>query len=109
MLRRFFFNPEATKYNNILIGVTEVQEDLEYKVDFLAGGVNMVLLVSLSLDFPLDKPVLKVQPLVIHPWVNEHSEIVSAPGLLNSPYRRACEMVHESWYLQFIRAAIQLT
>nr|CAD7432422.1 unnamed protein product [Timema monikensis] len=63
--------------------VTEVQEDLEYKVDFLAGGVNMVLLVSLSPDFPLDKPVLKVQPLVIHPWVNDHSEIVSAPGLLN--------------------------
>nr|CAD7260762.1 unnamed protein product [Timema shepardi] len=64
--------------------VTEVQEDLEYKVDFLAGGVNMVLLVSLSPDFPLDKPVLKVQPLVIHPWVNDHSEIVSAPGLLNA-------------------------
>ncbi|XP_069681970.1 vacuolar protein sorting-associated protein 37A-like [Periplaneta americana] len=63
--------------------VTEIQEDVEYRVEFNAGGYGMAILVSLSPEFPLEKPVLKVTPQIDHPWVNEQSEIISAPGLLN--------------------------
>ncbi|XP_067005837.2 vacuolar protein sorting-associated protein 37A [Anabrus simplex] len=63
--------------------VTELQEDVEYQVEFVSGGNNMAILVSLGPEFPLVKPVLKVIPPVSHPWVNEHSEVTRAPGLLN--------------------------
>ncbi|KAJ4440263.1 hypothetical protein ANN_08402 [Periplaneta americana] len=62
--------------------VTEIQ-DVEYRVEFNVGGYGMAILVSLSPEFPLEKPVLKVTPQTDHPWVNEQSEIISAPGLLN--------------------------
>lgn len=43
----------------------------------------MAIMVSLSAEFPLEKPVLRVCPPIVHRWCNEHSEIVNAPGLLN--------------------------
>ena len=58
-------------------------EDVEYQVQFDAGDKRMAILVSLSPEFPLEKPVLRVSPPITHPWCNEHSEITSAPGLLN--------------------------
>lgn len=63
--------------------MTELREDAEYKVEFEAGNRRMAIMVSLPPEFPLDKPTLRVTPPVEHPWCNEHSEIVSAPGLLN--------------------------
>jgi ESCRT-I complex subunit VPS37 len=63
--------------------VTEVQEDVEYRVEFSAGGHGMAIQVSLPPEFPLEKPVLKVSPQIDHPWVNEQCEIVGAPGLMN--------------------------
>lgn len=61
----------------------ELQEDVEYQVQFDTGEVRMAITVSLSPEFPLEKPVLRVTPPISHPWCNEHSEIISAPGLLN--------------------------
>ncbi|PSN53492.1 hypothetical protein C0J52_09329 [Blattella germanica] len=55
--------------------VIEIQEDVEYRVEFIAGGHEMAILVSLSPEFPLEKPVLKVTPQIDHLWVNESSEI----------------------------------
>ncbi|XP_012271054.1 vacuolar protein sorting-associated protein 37A [Orussus abietinus] len=63
--------------------VVELREDVEYQVLFDAGDRRMAILVSLSPEFPLEKPVLRVSPPIKHPWCNEHSEIVSAPGLLH--------------------------
>ncbi|XP_058805587.1 vacuolar protein sorting-associated protein 37A [Phymastichus coffea] len=63
--------------------VLELQQDVEYQVLFNAGERCMAIMVSLSPDFPLEKPVLRVSPPIKHKWCNEHSEITSAPGLLN--------------------------
>lgn len=63
--------------------VVELREDVEYQVQFNAGERRMAIMVSLSPEFPLEKPVLRVSPPINHPWCNEHSEITSAPGLLN--------------------------
>ncbi|KAJ9601318.1 hypothetical protein L9F63_000540 [Diploptera punctata] len=63
--------------------VIEIEEDAEYRVEFSAGGRDMAIIVSLSPEFPLEKPVLKVTPDIDHPWISESNEIVSAPGLLN--------------------------
>ncbi|XP_031828896.1 vacuolar protein sorting 37A [Nomia melanderi] len=63
--------------------VVELREDVEYQVQFNAGERRMAIMVSLSPEFPLEKPVLRVSPPVNHPWCNEYSEITSAPGLLN--------------------------
>lgn len=63
--------------------VVEVKVDVEYQVEFDAGDKRMAIMVSLSPEFPLEKPVLRVSPPVNHLWCNEHSEITSAPGLLN--------------------------
>lgn len=63
--------------------VVELREDVEYQVQFDAGERRMAIMVSLSPEFPLEKPALRVSPPVNHPWCNEHSEITSAPGLLN--------------------------
>lgn len=69
--------------NNTVCSVTEVQEDVEYRVEFSAGGHSMAIQVSLPPEFPLEKPVLKVSPQIDHPWVNEQCEIIGAPGLMN--------------------------
>jgi ESCRT-I complex subunit VPS37 len=63
--------------------VTEIQEDVEYRVEFSAGGCGMAIHVSLPPEFPLEKPVLKVSPHIDHPWVGDQCKIISAPGLLN--------------------------
>lgn len=63
--------------------VVELREDVDYQVEFHAGERRMAIVVSLSPNFPLEKPVLRVSPPVSHPWCNEHSEITCAPGLLN--------------------------
>jgi ESCRT-I complex subunit VPS37 len=66
--------------------VTEVVEDVEYKVDFSCGGRDMCLIINLGSNFPSEKPILTVNPPVSHPWVNQAGEITSAPGLLNVSY-----------------------
>ncbi|XP_034185415.1 vacuolar protein sorting 37A [Osmia lignaria lignaria] len=63
--------------------VVELREDVEYQVQFNAGDRRMAIVVSLSPEFPMEKPVLRVSPPISHPWCNEHSEVTSAPGLLN--------------------------
>ncbi|XP_075211374.1 vacuolar protein sorting 37A [Lycorma delicatula] len=63
--------------------VSEIQEDVEYKVEFLSGGKPFALIIKLCPEFPLEKPVLKIAPPVSHQWVSESGEITSAPGLLN--------------------------
>ncbi|XP_022899918.1 vacuolar protein sorting-associated protein 37A [Onthophagus taurus] len=63
--------------------VNEINEGNEYQVSFQAGGNDFSLVISLTADFPNEKPILKIIPFVVHPWVNGDGEITSAPGLLN--------------------------
>lgn len=72
-----------TVVHNLCYSVVELREDVEYQVQFNAGERRMAIMVSLSPEFPLEKPVLRVSPPIKHPWCNEHNEITSAPGLLN--------------------------
>lgn len=58
-------------------------EGYEYKVGFRAGGNDFSIAVSLASDFPNEKPVLKISPIIIHHWVGADGEITGAPGLLN--------------------------
>lgn len=70
-------------YTMIYYSVIELREDVDYQVEFDAGERRMAIMVSLSPKFPLEKPLLRVSPPINHHWCNEHSEITSAPGLLN--------------------------
>ncbi|KAK9888545.1 hypothetical protein WA026_000792 [Henosepilachna vigintioctopunctata] len=63
--------------------VSELTEGIEYQVDFHAGENDFKLIVSLGNDFPNEKPLIKIIPVIIHPWVNKDGDIISAPGLLN--------------------------
>lgn len=64
--------------------VSEINENSEYRVEFVAGNKNMSLNVVLSPEFPNEKPSIYVNPPVSHPWVPENSnQVAGAPGLLN--------------------------
>lgn len=63
--------------------MTEIIEGDEYEVAFQSGSNSLVLKVILSPEFPKNKPVLKIVPNVIHPWVSSDGDVTSAPGLLN--------------------------
>lgn len=85
-----FIIPKSINYSQLIpvrdsfcCSVVELREDVEYQVQFNAGERRMAIMVSLSPEFPLEKPVLRVSPPISHLWCNEHSEITSAPGLLN--------------------------
>lgn len=67
----------------LFCSVTEVQEGTEYNVSFNAGGNELCLRVLLTKDFPKEKPILKISPVVAHSWVNGDGDITTAPGLLN--------------------------
>lgn len=55
----------------------------EYSIAFQSGRNELTLHIYLSNEFPKEKPVLKITPVVIHQWVNADGEVTSAPGLLN--------------------------
>lgn len=63
--------------------VIEITEGSEYQIQFHSGGNNLTLIVNLTKDFPNENPIIKISPLIIHPWVNNEGEVISAPGLLN--------------------------
>ncbi|XP_033223373.1 vacuolar protein sorting-associated protein 37A [Belonocnema kinseyi] len=88
--------------------VLELREDVEYQVQFDAGDRRMAILVSLSPEFPLEKPVLRVSPAITHPWCNEHSEITSAPGLLNFTVHSDLGRVVQAIIREFSRNPPQL-
>lgn len=66
--------------------VIEVKTGSEYCIAFGSGRNELTLQILLSSDFPNEKPVLKIIPVVAHQWVNTEGEITAAPGLLNVRY-----------------------
>lgn len=77
----------------LVCSVTEIREGYEYQVLFRVNGSEYRILVTLTSDFPAEKPILKVTPLIAHPWVSPEGEITSAPGLLNvsQRYKTICK------------------
>uniref|UniRef100_A0A1B6C8J3 VPS37 C-terminal domain-containing protein n=2 Tax=Clastoptera arizonana TaxID=38151 RepID=A0A1B6C8J3_9HEMI len=63
--------------------VSEITEDSEYKVEFESGTNQLSLIIILKPEFPMEKPILKVVPLIKHHWIGEGGDITGAPGLLN--------------------------
>ncbi|XP_063392447.1 vacuolar protein sorting-associated protein 37A-like [Cydia fagiglandana] len=89
MLPRQYYNEQDVRKRQIDTlkifndNVQEVTENTEYKVDFTINGKNFSLNVILGPEFPNEKPVILVNPPVVHPWVAEHSsQVVGAPGLI---------------------------
>lgn len=94
----------AVIYVKIFYSVIELRENVDYQVEFQAGENRMAIMVSLSPNFPLEKPVLRVSPLISHPWCNEHSEIINAPGLLNvSDIILLCDTYLDLFLVPFLR------
>ena len=60
--------------------VAEIQRDVEYRV--IINDV-LSLYVMLPPQFPQDKPVLRISPGIVHPWVNDQM-IVTGCGSVNS-------------------------
>ncbi|XP_024875346.1 vacuolar protein sorting-associated protein 37A-like, partial [Temnothorax curvispinosus] len=87
--------------------VIELRENVDYQVEFQAGDRRMAIMVSLSPNFPLEKPVLRVSPPISHPWCNEHSEITSAPGLLNVS-RKICTKNSSELYIIICVMAVRV-
>lgn len=63
--------------------VSEIQRDVEYRVNTVIGGTTISLVISLPPRFPQEKPLVKVTPRVSHPWVNDQMIVVGSPGLNN--------------------------
>lgn len=67
-------------------------------VEFNAGDNKLAMLILLSPDFPMEKPLLKITPSISHQWVNENSEIVAAPGFLNVSLLNFFIFLKNTWF-----------
>ncbi|KAL9964057.1 hypothetical protein ACROYT_G027633 [Oculina patagonica] len=65
--------------------ITEVQRDVEYRVTFNVGNSTVFLNITLPPQFPNERPIVKVSPPLLHPWVNDQMVVVGCPGI-NSFY-----------------------
>ncbi|XP_065164041.1 vacuolar protein sorting-associated protein 37A isoform X1 [Atheta coriaria] len=89
MLSRIYRTEPDTRWRQINTlkvfndNVIEIQEGQEYQVLFKSGSNDLVLSVSLSNEFPKDKPFIKIKPIVFHQWVAGDGEVTGAPGLIN--------------------------
>lgn len=65
--------------------VTEIKANEEYTVGFMSDNRQMLLDVSLGVNFPNEKPKIIITPRIQHEWIPDPKagEIQSAPGLLN--------------------------
>lgn len=65
--------------------MTEIKANEEYTVGFMSDNRQMLLDVSLSVNFPNEKPKIVITPRIQHEWIPDPAsgEIHSAPGLLN--------------------------
>ncbi|XP_013185406.1 vacuolar protein sorting-associated protein 37A [Amyelois transitella] len=90
MLQRTYYNEQDMRKRQIDTlkifndNVIEIDENTEYRVEFVVDGKNMSLNVMLSPEFPTEKPSIFVSPAFPHPWISENNaQVVGAPGLIN--------------------------
>uniref|UniRef100_A0A0B6ZEB2 VPS37 C-terminal domain-containing protein n=1 Tax=Arion vulgaris TaxID=1028688 RepID=A0A0B6ZEB2_9EUPU len=65
------------------VGAIEIIRDVEYRVIFQQGSINLTIIINLSAHFPSEKPALTVQPAVSHPWVDAQMKIVGCANINN--------------------------
>lgn len=63
--------------------VQEIVIDSEYEIPFQSGINKLTIKISLGHEFPKEKPILAINPLIYHPWINEKGFVIAAPGLVN--------------------------
>lgn len=63
--------------------ITEVQRDVEYRVTFKSGTSTIFLNITLPPQFPNERPLVKVVPPLVHPWVNDQMVVVGCPAINN--------------------------
>ncbi|KAK2170577.1 hypothetical protein LSH36_2g16050 [Paralvinella palmiformis] len=73
----------VTKDLKLSVSVSEIQRDVEYRVNTVVNGSTISLLISLPPNFPQDKPLVKVSPRVAHSWINDQMIVVGSHGLNN--------------------------
>lgn len=63
--------------------VTEVVNEIDYRIPIKVGDVYLSLIILLPPHFPQDGPTIHVSPSVVHPWVNKEQQIVGCISLKN--------------------------
>ncbi|XP_071088068.1 vacuolar protein sorting-associated protein 37A-like [Haliotis cracherodii] len=73
---------ESMKKTNL--SVIEIVRDVEYRATISnISGTNINLIITLSPQFPQDKPSVTVQPPLTHPWVDIQMKVVGCPNINN--------------------------
>lgn len=77
--------------------VFEIQSDEKFGIKFKSGPNEVTLVIELEPEFPYKVPKLKVEPSLVHPWVEANGEILKFPGLvnytINSDLGRVCQAI----------------
>lgn len=63
--------------------INEVQRDVEYRVTINLGNSTIFLNITLPPQFPNERPVVKVAPQLLHPWVNDQMMVVGCSAINN--------------------------
>jgi len=63
--------------------INEVQRDVEYRVTISLGNSTIFLNITLPPQFPNERPVVKVAPQLLHPWVNDQMMVVGCSAINN--------------------------
>lgn len=63
--------------------ISEVQRDVEYRVTINLGNSTIFLNITLPPQFPNERPVVKVAPQLLHPWVNDQMMVVGCSAINN--------------------------
>lgn len=63
--------------------INEVQRDVEYRVTVNLGNSTIFLNITLPPQFPNERPVVKVAPQLLHPWVNDQMMVVGCSAINN--------------------------
>ena len=73
--------------NTLLIfneNVTELVPNAQYRMDFTGGGTcgPLTMFIQLPLNFPKEKPSIRIEPLGLHhSWLDRSGNVIGSPGL----------------------------
>lgn len=66
------------------VSAIEILRDVEYRVIYRSGSNSITIIIALTSQFPQDKPLISVTPLVTHPWVDPHTSMVTGCPSINN-------------------------
>ncbi|CAD5120406.1 DgyrCDS8974 [Dimorphilus gyrociliatus] len=74
-------NRQIEQLKKVNPNVYEVQRGVDYRLNLVVSGIDILLFIHLPPYFPQDKPSITVSPSIQHPWVNEDNVISGCPEL----------------------------